>query len=93
MSPERCPVQVNILEAKTRLSQLIRSVQAGEEVIIANRGQPVAKLVPAEASRDAEKGSARRILDHLKAHPLPDDARRSMAEIDSDIEADRESWD
>lgn len=30
-------MQVNILEAKNRLSQLLKSVQAGEEVIIANR--------------------------------------------------------
>ncbi len=38
-------MQVNILEAKNRLSQLIRSAQAGEEeVVIANRGQPVARL-------------------------------------------------
>jgi prevent-host-death family protein len=44
-------VQVNIFEAKNRLSQLIKSVQAGEEVVIANRGQPVARLVPAAKSR------------------------------------------
>ena len=38
-------MQVNILEAKNRLSLLIRAAQAGEEVVIANRGQPVARLV------------------------------------------------
>jgi antitoxin (DNA-binding transcriptional repressor) of toxin-antitoxin stability system len=30
-------VQVNISEAKNRLSLLIKSIEAGEEVIIANR--------------------------------------------------------
>ena len=35
----------NIHEAKTRLSQLIERVQAGEEVIIAKAGMPVAKLI------------------------------------------------
>jgi len=40
-------MQVNILEAKNRLSQLVKRAQAGEEIIIANRGQPVARLVPA----------------------------------------------
>ena len=40
------PVQVNVLEAKNRLSQLIRAAQAGEDVVIANRGAPVARLVP-----------------------------------------------
>jgi len=46
-------VQVNIFEAKTRLSQLIKSVQAGEEVVIANRGEPVARLVPARETSGA----------------------------------------
>jgi prevent-host-death family protein len=39
-------VQVNIYEAKTRLSQLVDQAAAGEEVIIARNGRPVAKLVP-----------------------------------------------
>lgn len=36
---------INIHEAKTRLSQLIERAQAGEEVIIAKAGVPVAKLM------------------------------------------------
>jgi hypothetical protein len=32
-------VQVNILEAKNRLSRLIKAAQAGEDVVIANRGR------------------------------------------------------
>ena len=36
---------VNIHEAKTHLSRLIRSVEAGEEVVIARGGEPVARLV------------------------------------------------
>ena len=39
-------VQVNLYEAKTRLSQLVDQAAAGEEVIIARNGRPVAKLVP-----------------------------------------------
>ena len=35
----------NIHEAKTRLSRLIERAQAGEEVIIAKAGVPVAKLI------------------------------------------------
>ena len=37
---------VNIHQAKTHLSQLLSRVELGEEIIIANRGVPVAKLVP-----------------------------------------------
>jgi prevent-host-death family protein len=39
-------VQVNIYEAKTRLSQLVDRAAAGEDVIIARNGRPVARLVP-----------------------------------------------
>jgi prevent-host-death family protein len=37
---------VNIHQAKTHLSQLLARVERGEEITIANRGVPVAKLVP-----------------------------------------------
>lgn len=37
---------VNIYEAKTQFSKLIERVAAGEEVVIAKAGRPVAKLVP-----------------------------------------------
>lgn len=39
-------MQVNIHEAKTSLSKLIERVADGEEVVIANRGRPVAILAP-----------------------------------------------
>jgi len=42
-------VEVNIHQAKTQLSDLLRRVAAGEEVIIARAGTPVARLVPIEA--------------------------------------------
>lgn len=39
-------MQVNVHEAKTHFSKLLKRVLAGEEVIIAKAGKPVAKLVP-----------------------------------------------
>ena len=41
--------KVNVHEAKTRFSRLLRRVAAGEEITIANRGVPVARLVPVPA--------------------------------------------
>jgi prevent-host-death family protein len=38
--------QVNIHEAKTHLSRLVERVEAGEEILIARGGRPVARLVP-----------------------------------------------
>ena len=37
---------VNVHAAKTHLSALLSEVQAGEEIIIAKSGKPVAKLSP-----------------------------------------------
>jgi prevent-host-death family protein len=37
---------VNVHEAKTHLSELLRRVEAGEEIVIARAGRPVARLVP-----------------------------------------------
>ncbi len=36
---------VNVHQAKTQLSQLLARVEAGEEVVIARRGEPVVRLV------------------------------------------------
>jgi prevent-host-death family protein len=37
---------LNVHEAKTHLSKLLERVEAGEEVVIARAGRPVARLVP-----------------------------------------------
>jgi prevent-host-death family protein len=42
---------VNIHEAKTHLSRLVERVEAGEEVVIARAGRPVARLVPYRVRR------------------------------------------
>ena len=42
---------VTIHAAKTQLSKLIARVEAGEEVIIARRDKPVARLVPIEPTK------------------------------------------
>jgi prevent-host-death family protein len=42
---------VNVHVAKTQLSKLLVRVAAGEEIIIARAGKPVAKLVPIGDSR------------------------------------------
>ena len=67
-------MQVNVLEAKTQLSKLLDAALAGEEVIIARAGRPVARLVPL--------GEAPRVLGRLVGSgwiaddfdaPLPED--------------------
>jgi len=43
-------MRLNILEAKNRLSELVRAARAGKEVVIAKNGQPMVRLVPIAAS-------------------------------------------
>ena len=37
---------MNVHDAKTHFSQLLARVEAGEEIIIARAGKPIARLVP-----------------------------------------------
>lgn len=46
---------INIHEAKTHLSRLVDEVSAGEELIIAKAGKPLARLVPIKLARPARK--------------------------------------
>jgi prevent-host-death family protein len=39
---------INVHEAKTRFSELLRRVEQGEEITLARDGQPVARLVAIE---------------------------------------------
>lgn len=48
-------MQVNIHEAKTHLSRLLERVCAGEEVIIAKAGRPIARVVPFENPKASRK--------------------------------------
>jgi prevent-host-death family protein len=84
-------MQVNILEAKNRLSELIKSAQAGDDVVIANRGQPVVRLVPTESKPNINQN--RNVLAWLQNNPMPSHAQKSGSEIDAGILFERQAWD
>ena len=52
---------VNVHEAKTTLSALLAQVEAGEEVVIARNGRPVARLVAVPAPTRREPGGWRKL--------------------------------
>lgn len=65
--------QVNIHEAKTQLSKLIA---AGEEIVIARYGEPVARLIPLRSPTQRRvPGSARGKFEVPPVYfePLPDE--------------------
>lgn len=47
--------QVNLYAAKTQLSRLVDRAAAGEEIIIAKAGKPVARLVPLAPAKPVRK--------------------------------------
>lgn len=53
--PDTIPLSV----AKTRLSELVRRVEAGEEIVIRRGGRPVARLVPERAPSVKPPGALR----------------------------------
>ncbi len=59
---------MNTHEAKTQLSRLLKRVATGEEITIANRGVPVARLVPAAAA-----GPKRKLGAFAGQMTIPDD--------------------
>ena len=70
---------VNVHEAKTQLSRLLARVESGEEVVIARRGEPVARLVackPRGKRRpDVLKGKA--VITDEFFDPLPEEELRA----------------
>jgi prevent-host-death family protein len=74
--------QVNIHQAKTHLSRLVEEVAAGEVIILAKAGRPMAKLCPIGAKVRRRKlgllDHQFRIPDDFNA-PLPDETLDSFA--------------
>ena len=51
-------MEVSVRELKTRLSEYLRRVAAGEEVAITLRGRPVARLAPIASGEEAAEDAA-----------------------------------
>ena len=67
---------INIHEAKTHLSRLLRRVAGGEEIVIAKAGRPLARLVPFEEApprRMPGTAAGSVIIRDDFDDPLPDD--------------------
>ncbi len=56
-------IQINVAEAKAKLSELIARAEAGEEVIIARAGKPTVALRPLPSESEGRRKLG--IWDHL----------------------------
>jgi prevent-host-death family protein len=81
-------IQVNIAEAKAKLSELVARAEAGEEVVIARHGKPVVTLT-AKAAPAPPKG--KRLLG-IWAHLGPLTDPDLFLRPDPELEAWQEEW-
>lgn len=81
---------VNILDARNNLSRLISAAERGEDVVIAKRGKPVARLMAIDSEPNAHTGGS--VAAWLRANRPPDRLRRAPADLDQQISDEREGW-
>ena len=73
--------QFNTYDARSALSQLLKRVREGEQIVIARAGEPVAMLVPYRESVDTRPGVFRM---SLLVHDAPDAAGNALAREGAD---------
>lgn len=78
---------VNVHQAKTQLSRLLQRVEAGEEIVIARAGKPVARLVPLQNPPTPRVGGRMRGLGEFWIAP---DFDATDSEVDALFYNDRE---
>ncbi len=62
---------VNIHDAKTHFSKLVKRAHEGEEIIVARAGKPYARLVPLEEKKERTPGLIEGRLTEAFFEPLP----------------------
>lgn len=61
--------RVAITELKAKLSEYLAAIRAGEEVIVTDRGRPVARMLPIEGERELEARMDRLVRSGLVRPP------------------------
>ncbi len=65
-------MSVNVHEAKTHLSKLLARVEAGERIVIARAGRPIAVLSPVDEPTPRKPGNERIVIRDNFDAPLPE---------------------
>jgi len=65
--------EIGAYDAKTKLPEILRRVEAGEAFTITNRGKPIADLIPSRSRSDHKTKSAISNILKAKKYPLTDD--------------------
>ena len=70
--------EIGSYDAKTKLPEILRRVEAGETFTITNRGKAIADLIP---SKSSSREKAKQAIDNLlkmAKKTVPDDVLRSL---------------
>jgi prevent-host-death family protein len=70
--------EIGSYEAKTKLPEILRRVEAGEAFTITNRGKPVADVIPSRASDSLKTASAISNILKAKKHVISDEALNGL---------------
>ncbi len=60
-----CAMQISVTEAKSKLTDLVRRAEAGEEIILTRHGQGAVRLVPVRSVPD--RAARRKLLEAVRA--------------------------
>ncbi len=63
---------VNVHQAKTQFSRLLKRAHEGEEIVLAKAGKPYARLVPLAEAQPRVPGIADGLVDDAFFESLPD---------------------
>ena len=72
--------EVGSYDAKTKLPEILRRVEAGESFTITNRGKPIADLVPSRATSKLRCKTAIANIKKAKKHEVSDSDLKEMME-------------
>jgi prevent-host-death family protein len=71
---KRAATRYNMYDAKTRFSEVVQKAREGKEVILMNRGKPVAKVVPVETKQPSRRLGLAKDIEILPGfEQIPDD--------------------
>jgi prevent-host-death family protein len=90
--------QVNLYEAKTRLSELVEEAASGAEIVIAKNGKPKARLVPVQAAATGKRVGGQWAKYVKNDKRTPEEWWRDWKAADKEIEqmfeeSSNEDWD
>ncbi len=74
--------EIGSYDAKTKLPEILRRVEAGESFTITNRGKPIADLIPSRSSNRLKTESAINNILKSRKHSISDLLLAELKEAD-----------